>query len=170
MKALKKLDDIINIILKYLIILIFVALTIVALLQVFFRFVMRNPLTWTDEVCRYCLIWLTLLGIGVAAKRRSHISIDIICNFLPQGAKKVLGKFWNFCAIVFCAFLIKYGFDLVVLNMAQYSAGMHIQLGYIFIGVPLGALFILYYNLVQLLGLDVKYAQLEAKEKEAEHV
>lgn len=163
---LKKVDDFISKLLKILLVIIFTVLTVTALLQVFFRFVMQNPLTWTDEVCRYCLIWLTLLGIGVASQRKSHISIDIICNVLPKKVLAVLRKFWNICAIVFCIIVFKYGAQLVVLNMAQYSAGMHIQLGYIYISVPAGALFILYYNAIQLFNLDQKFAGLDGVKKE----
>lgn len=166
MKTLLKIDNIMHSLLKAALVIIFVLMTIVAAIQIFYRFVLENPLTWTDEFCRYCLIWITLLGIGVAAERRSHISIDVICNLLPQKGLAILGKFWNLCSIAFCIVLIKYGFELAVLNMAQYSAGMHIQLGYIYYAVPIGGIFSVYYNLAQLLGLDKKFTALRTGEKE----
>ncbi len=167
MKSLLKIDNIMHTLLKAMLIIIFAMMTIVASIQIFYRFVLLNPLTWTDEFCRYCLIWTTLLGVGVAAERKSHISIDIICNLLPQKGLIVLGKLWNLCSVAFCIVLIKYGLDLTVLNMAQYSAGMHIRLGYIYYAVPIGGISIIYYNLIQLFGLDKKFETLRAAGKES---
>lgn len=166
MRALQKVDNFMHWLLRAMLIAVFGIMTVIATVQIIFRFVLQNPLTWTDEVCRYCLIWITLLGVAVAAERKSHISIDFICNIVPASVVVVLEKFWNICSIVFCGFVIKYGFDLAVLNMAQYSAGMHIQLGYIYFAVPIGGIGIIYYNLVQLFGIDKRLAAIKNTEKE----
>lgn len=167
MKVLLKFDSFMHTLLKVALVIIFALITIVASIQIFYRFVLENPLTWTDEFCRYCLIWLTLVGIGVAAERKSHIAIDVVCSRLPPKGLAVLSKFWNLCVLAFCAVLIKYGCDLAALNMAQYSAGMHVQLGYIYYAVPFGGIFTAYYNLLQLFGLDKKLAVLKTAEKGA---
>lgn len=93
MKILLKLDSFIHSLLKVILVIVFALMTVVASIQIFYRFVLQNPLTWTDEFCRYCLIWLTLVGIGVAAERRSHIAIDIVCNLLPTKGLFILSKF-----------------------------------------------------------------------------
>lgn len=166
MKALQKIDSFMHAFLKVMLVIIFAVMTIIASVQIFYRFVLLNPLTWTDEICRYCLIWVTLLGVAVAAERKSHISIDFIRNIVPAKAMPILEKFWNICSIVFCAFVIYYGFELAELNMAQYSAGMHIRLGYIYYSVPIGGIGIFYYNLMQLFGFDKRLAAMKNAEKE----
>lgn len=165
MKALLKFDDAIHTVLKIVLVVIFGLMTIVASIQIFYRFVLEHPLTWTDEFCRYCMIWMTLIGVSVAAERKTHIQIDVVVNLLPPKGLVALSKFWNICSIVFCILLTKYGFDLAMLNMAQFSAGMHIQLGWIYFAVPIGGIFTVYYNIVQLLGVDKKLAALRSDEK-----
>ena len=162
LKMLVVIDEAVEKVIKVLLVILFLLMTVVALTQVYYRFVLEHSLTWTDEFCRYALIWVTLLSIGVAVKRRSHISIDLIRELLSPKMLKIFEKFWNLCAIVFCVVLVKYGLELAQLNMVQYSAGMHIQLGYMYYSLPIGGVIIVYYSLLQLFGLDKK---IEAQKK-----
>lgn len=165
LKILHKINKTIDKIVYVFLVAVFILMAVVALIQVFYRFVLQHPLTWTDELCRYALIWLTLLSIGVATKRKSHISIDLIKNALSGKALKVFEKFWNLCAIVLCVVIVKYGMELVTLNMVQFSAGMHLRLGYVYYALPVGGILIIYYSLLQLFGLDQKLEEMDREEK-----
>jgi TRAP-type C4-dicarboxylate transport system permease small subunit len=52
--------------------------------QVLTRFVLQNPSSYTEELARYLLIWLGLLGAGYCVGQRSHLAIDIY-----RAAKKI---------------------------------------------------------------------------------
>ena len=52
--------------------------------HVFFRYVLKSPLSWTEECTRYLFIWFTFSGIGYGIKNASHIRVNIIESFWPQ--------------------------------------------------------------------------------------
>lgn len=64
-----------NIILKWLVILILFALTVVVLLQVFFRYVMFASLPWSEEVSRYLQIWLVMIAAAYGFSYGEHIEV-----------------------------------------------------------------------------------------------
>jgi len=57
---------------------IMAVICIVVFLGVVFRYVLFSPLTWTEEVARLCLVWITFLGTYLAYRRKLHISIEVI--------------------------------------------------------------------------------------------
>ena len=68
--------------------LIFLAFTIVGGLQVFNRFVLGLPLSWSEEFQKFGHIWMVFLAIPVAYRRGAHIGMDIVCfRFNPGGMK-----------------------------------------------------------------------------------
>lgn len=53
-------------------------------LQVVSRYVFGTPLTWTEELARFVLVWLTFVGSGFVMARRVHISVDLLASRLPR--------------------------------------------------------------------------------------
>lgn len=52
-------------------------------LQVFYRYVLNDSLTWTDEVSRLLLVWLVCLGAGLASFRGRHLRLEFLEDRLP---------------------------------------------------------------------------------------
>lgn len=60
-------------------------MTLIVIIQVFFRYVLNHSLFWSEELARYLLIWLTFLGASVAYYRRMHPGIDLLyIRFSPR--------------------------------------------------------------------------------------
>lgn len=51
--------------------------------QVFMRYVMHSPLTWSEEAARITFVWLTFIGAGLAFQRRENLRIQILPDALP---------------------------------------------------------------------------------------
>ena len=59
------------------------AIMVIAVLwQVFTRFVLGSPASGTDELVRFALLWLSLLGASYGFGRRAHLAIDLLPNAL----------------------------------------------------------------------------------------
>ena len=55
------------------VVVLFLAMTITVIIQVFFRFVIQSPLRWTEELARYLMIWLVLMASAIAMRNCSDI-------------------------------------------------------------------------------------------------
>ena len=79
-------SNIINQLTEYVIAAMMAAKTIVISMQVFTRYVLNDPLTWTEEVARYLMVWVCFLGSAMALKYGEHISVSFIQERLPPAA------------------------------------------------------------------------------------
>jgi TRAP-type C4-dicarboxylate transport system permease small subunit len=52
-------------------------------LQVFTRYVLNDPLSWTEEVARYLYVYIVFLGASAAISDRTHVGIDYFAKALP---------------------------------------------------------------------------------------
>lgn len=52
------------------------ALAVVMVLQIFFRKVLNNSLSWSDEVGGYLLVWIAFFGAVTALYEGRHLNID----------------------------------------------------------------------------------------------
>lgn len=56
----------------------------VVLAATFFRYVLNDPLTWSEELARYLMIWIGLVGASVTLRHGEHIRITAIRILLPR--------------------------------------------------------------------------------------
>ena len=82
------------------------ALVIDVLWQVFSRYVLNDPSSFTEELARFLLIWVGLLGASYAAGKRMHLAVDILPNNLEGRRKSYLMIFILACTF-FAPFLLK---------------------------------------------------------------
>ncbi|MEZ5863653.1 MAG: TRAP transporter small permease [Geminicoccaceae bacterium] len=78
-------------------------------LGVFVRFVWPLPITWTEELARYLMIWLALLAASSGIARRAHIGVEIVPMQLPVEARRWLRLALDIVAFAFFASLVVYG-------------------------------------------------------------
>jgi len=62
---------------------IFWVLAAVVFLQFFTRYVLNDSIAWTEEIARYLLICTSFVGAAMAARRGSHIALDILAFAVP---------------------------------------------------------------------------------------
>jgi TRAP-type C4-dicarboxylate transport system permease small subunit len=116
--------------------------------QVFTRFVVGNPSSFTDELARYLLIWVGLLGAAYAGGQRMHLAIDLLPTKLKGRARHALGVFIEACVFAFALFVMVIGgMKLVSLTLllGQTSAALQLPLGYVYLVLPLCGLLLMFY-------------------------
>ncbi|MBU2914336.1 MULTISPECIES: TRAP transporter small permease [Reichenbachiella] len=125
--------------------------------QVASRFLLNDPSAFTDELARYLLIWVGLLGAAYATGKRMHVSIDLITRKLNEKQQAVHFRLIRFIILCFAIFvLILGGTRLVYITfiLGQTSSAMQVSLGYIYLALPLSGLLICYYTICDLLNID----------------
>lgn len=123
--------------------------------QVFTRFVLSNPSSSTEELARYLLIWIGLVGAAYAAGRRMHLAIDLLPRRLSGRAGRWLGIGIELAVAAFAvAILIVGGLRLVLLtlNLGQRSAALGVPLGYVYLALPVSGVLILWYAVRDMLA------------------
>lgn len=129
------------------------ALVLDVLWQVFTRFILRDPSSWTEELARYLMIWVGLIGAAYAAGRRMHLSVDLLSGALTGNRAHTLRIFIESLVLVFAlAALFAGGLRLVwvMLNLGQTSASLQLPLGYVYLAVPISGLLIAWYAILDL--------------------
>ena len=126
------------------------AMTLTVLWQVFTRFVIKNPSSWTEELAIFLLIWIGLLGSAVALKYKAHLGIDIIVSRLSPAKQKAVGLFVCACIAFFCIAVLLFGgikLVAVVLMNNQLSPALQIKMGYVYLALPISGIFMLIYTI-----------------------
>jgi TRAP-type C4-dicarboxylate transport system permease small subunit len=130
------------------------AMVINVLWQVFTRFVLRNPSSFTEELARYMMIWVGLLGSAYATGRKSHLALDLVTSKLEGGRKRASEILIQSCVLLFALTVMIGGGGRLVwiqLSLGQHSAALQVKLGYVYLAVPLAGVFVAFYSVVFLL-------------------
>jgi TRAP-type C4-dicarboxylate transport system permease small subunit len=123
--------------------------------QVFTRFVLADPSSFTDELARFLLIWIGLLGAGYAAGSKMHLAIDLLPSKLEGRPRFYLGVLVESAVFLFAvSVLVIGGFSLMALTLTlgQTSTALRIPIGYVYLALPLSGLLIMYYAVVAVAG------------------
>lgn len=125
------------------------ALAVVNVLwQVFTRFVLANPSSFTDELARYLLVWTGLFGAAYATGKRMHLAIDLLATRLRGRARHYHGLVVEACVGTFAlAVMVVGGARLVALTflLGQTSAALKLPLGLVYLALPASGLLIAFY-------------------------
>ena len=84
--------------------------------QVFARYVLAAPSSWTEELATFLLIWLALLGAAVGLRERAHLGIDYLTAKLPPERRRAVEALAFALTAAFCAIVLTYGGSTLVLR------------------------------------------------------
>ena len=132
------------------------AMVINVLWQVFTRFVLKNPSSFTEEAARYMMIWVGLLGSAYATGQKSHLALDLLTSKFQGARKRTSELFIHSVVLLFAlAVLVGGGGRLVwiQLSLGQQSAALQLKLGYVYLAVPLAGALIVFYSAIALLDI-----------------
>lgn len=118
--------------------------------QVVSRYVFQSPSSFTDELSRYMLIWLGMLGAAYVAGKNEHLAIDILPQKLTGKPKMRLMIFIHIVIIAFVLpVMILGGGNLVYITfvLEQKSATLQVPLAYVYAIIPLSGILVLYYQI-----------------------
>ena len=105
-----------------------VALIVLSVLQVFTRYVLNAPLSWTEEVSVWFLIWMTYVGTYSLLYRDSHARVEIVDEFLGKQIARCVHTFWDFTIGIF---LVALAFSSVrLMSLIVYDKTPALQVSY----------------------------------------
>ncbi len=118
--------------------------------QVFSRYVLAAPSSFTDELAGFLLIWVGLLGAAYVAGKNEHLAIDLMLQKLKGAKKRRLQIFINAIVGLFALFVMCIGGAWLVYTrfyLGVNSAALALPLGYVYLIVPISGILTLYYTI-----------------------
>lgn len=145
-----KLTALISRILSIILIILMSVIVLDVTWQVFTRFILRDPSSFTEELAGFLLIWIGLLGASYALYTRAHLGIDILTTRIT-GPRKSLVEILTFSVVsLFALFVLVIG-GLRLVNLTftlnQISPAMGIPMGYVYLVLPITGTLMIYFSI-----------------------
>ena len=135
---------------------------IVLILQVFFRYILNNPLIWSEELARYLFIWLTMLGLSYNIRTDNNISMQLLYAKMSPTVRDVLDILTDLAAIGLFVLLLPSSCAYLKSQTAILSSALKIPLGFLAASIPLSFLL----SIIQLFVKLIKKIKTMCRKKE----
>lgn len=112
-------------------------------LTVFFRYVLNDPLTWTEEVIVTIFAWMLFIGFSSGFRERMHIRIDALLLVLPMRGRAVLGVFAVTATAVTLAGLAWFGTQQAMIMLDTETPMLRVSAAWAVAALPVSAIFAL---------------------------
>ena len=119
--------------------------------QVITRFVLHNPSKYTEELLRYMLIWLTMMGVPYAYGKDSHLSINILVKKFQPKNEKILKIVIDILILTLSVSVMIVGGIMATSNAAgQLSPAMQIPMQIYYVCVPISGILMVIYGVIKI--------------------
>ncbi len=127
--------------------------------QVFSRYILASPSSFTDELAGFLLIWVGMLGAAYVAGQKQHLAIDLLLQKSSAEKQWQLNAIINYMIIVFALLVMVVGGSWLVITRFQlsvYSVALKIPLGIVYLVIPFSGLLFIFYALIDILNPEKK--------------
>lgn len=145
---MKAISNILERALEYLLVLLMASMVLDVTWQVLTRFILNDPSSYTEEIARFLLIWIGLMGAAYAYRKHAHLSLDLLIHKVSDTQKRWLVRFIQVVTIAFAASTMVYGgLNLMALTLepVQVAPATNVAIGYIYSCIPLSGLLICWF-------------------------
>ena len=144
MKVLQRVSDTVNRIVGYVGIAVFLALIIACVMQVFFRFVLNNSLSWTEELARYCFIWMHMLGASLLIEGSGHATVTAVLDLLRGAVHKAVDVIIELVIFFNGTVMLYAGLQLAYSSRNNLSTALSVPMWCINSSVAVGGLLLMF--------------------------
>jgi TRAP-type C4-dicarboxylate transport system permease small subunit len=116
------------------------AMTLDCILGVFFRYVVQDALTWTEESARDLMIWMGFLATGLALREGGHIAVEVVSESVPPSIQRVMLGVVRLLGLFFLVAVIGAGWVLLVRVSGQRTPVLGISMLWPYLAIPVGCL------------------------------
>ncbi len=111
-------------------------------IQIGNRLTVKASLPWTEELARYCFVWMAFVGVSLGVKRSKHMNVDLINKFISPKVQNIIGIICDLLFAAMCFYIVFYGYKFVAKlhGFGQKSGGMGIEMWLVYAAAPVGML------------------------------
>ncbi len=135
--------------------------SLVAIVQVFFRYIIGSSLVWSEELMRYVMIWGVFLLSGLAYSRGEMIGFTLLIDAVPPWLKRPLKLVTRLAIIALLLVVAWYGVEFAWRTRHDISTGLQVSMFWIHLSIPVGSI------IAALHVLSSHFTDRDGEEKEA---
>ncbi|MEY8752707.1 TRAP transporter small permease [Alkalicoccobacillus gibsonii] len=136
---------------------LFIFLVVLVTWQVATRFIFNAPSSFSEELAKYCFVWLALFGGAFVFGEKGHMAIDFVKEKFSEPVQKSLNWVIEIVTIIFTSLVMLIGgFQLVLMTWSQTSASLGVPIGLLYSAIPISGLFIILYSVSNMYALTNK--------------
>ncbi len=111
-----------------------IVMSVLSFTNVIMRYCFHHALSWSDEICCYCLALSAFFSLPCAIRMGSSIKVDTFAIILPKPIQKGLEVICNVAMLVFLAVLLKGTMGIIrnAAKIGQASPALQIPLAWIY--------------------------------------
>lgn len=146
--VLNKMDSFFGKVLEVITTICLSATVILTFLQVIFRYVIQQPLSWSQELLMISFVYSILFGSALAIKNNEHLTVDLYDDI--SNIFSIILKTLEFIVVgTMIIILLYYGYILVMDNFesGQTLGILPLKKAYVYLAIPISALFMLYFHI-----------------------
>lgn len=113
-------------------------MTLAIFAQVIFRYILKSPLSWSEELSRYLFVWVSFIGSVVAARRRQHVGVELLVNRFPPKAQALIRSLANLVTAAFFLIILYNVLKMWPKLMVQTTPALKLPMGYPYLGLAIG--------------------------------
>jgi TRAP-type C4-dicarboxylate transport system permease small subunit len=134
------LDDYIEVYLASTALVIF---SVLVVMQVFMRYIMGAPLTWSEELARFALVWFVWIAGSYAVKYLRHVKFNVLVDLLGRKlpiAQRVIRVLVYGLWLAFLVLMLVLSWQQVMqqVSSGQVSAASRVPMSFVYFGLTLG--------------------------------
>lgn len=148
-----RLTNFLKIGLQWIAALMLLAIVLIVLSNVFFRYFLHIGLGWTEEAARFLLIAMTFVAAAAAVKEWGHFQLLVVTKWIPERQHRFVQLFAVLVVLAMSVVLVRYGIAITRVSWFQTSPTMEWSMAYIYSIVPLSGALMFVFALEHLFGL-----------------
>jgi TRAP-type C4-dicarboxylate transport system permease small subunit len=135
---MKKFLDGYFVFLKFMLTTLMGVLIIPVTMQIFARYVDFIPrYIWTEELARFCFIWIILIGAMIALRENEHFTVDLLPVPKTNRGKAISLMIVDLMAFIMAVIFVAWGWPLVKFGLLQTSEMAELPMVFIYMAWPL---------------------------------
>ena len=128
---------------RFLVAAMMAVMSAVVLFGVFNRFIFKIPISWTEEIAKYLLIWISMIGSSIAVRIGAHVGVGLIVTKLKESPRNIVSWVNQLIIVGFVVVLICLGMQVGLKQLHTFGYSTRIPMFWPYLAIPVGGFMIL---------------------------
>lgn len=142
MRIIRKITEVV-------IVFLFVILVVVVFYQVVARYIFNDPPSWTEELARYCQVWIILLTSSVCIRKGTHLAVDYLSHKINRKVKETINIIMSALIVLYILAILIFGWKLMIAGQYQLSPALQIKMSFVYMIFPISGVLMLLEAVIQ---------------------